>query len=453
MDAQTSTSLSTMLRDARIAKELELTDISEITHVRKEYLQALEEGRYGDLPEDIYARNFLRLYAQAVGLDDAKLLERFSRERRAALGISTVSEAVSNGVRDVSPKRRNSAAVWLPALVLLGALGGIGYFYFRNSSPLQPATVSAATGETETTVTGAAEASATSAAPSEPGPGEPASTEPGPSEPGPSEPAPNASPTDTLNTETSAPTEPTTSPETAPAASAETQPSSTSSEATPVTSAIPEGATTTPTDLANSVRFSLVTNPPGAEATLDNYPFPTRTPFFNAPVTPRPARVLRITLEGYQPYEELLDIEADVSKAINLVPVGATEAAVLGGTPATEATTPAQGEATGQGQLSISIEAETWLEVYQSTVRGEGERLVYTTVPAGQTYTFNLPVYVHVGNASGVRLTQDGQDIGLLGSSGEVTGRAFGQPLPATPEPAPTPTEPTPTDPATEGPQ
>jgi cytoskeleton protein RodZ len=431
-----TTSLSNTLREARVAKGLELTDIAEITHVRKEYLQALEEGRYGDLPEDIYARNFLRLYAQAVGLDDAKLLERFSRERRAALGIHTVSDAVSNGYRDVTPKRRNPAAVWLPALLLVGALGGVVYFvfntYFKNGlNPLQAGTATPSTNDIENnTVTGGTEAA----------------TESTLTEAATPETTPTTEVTDAA-TDTNTSTDTTTTNTTAPDATTEGP-----TPASPA-STVPEGATTTPADIEGSVRFSLVTNPPGAEATLDNYPFPARTPFFNAPVTPREARVLRITLEGYQPYEEVVDIEADISKAITLVPVGATEAAVLGETPTAETTTPAQGQATGQGQLGITIEAETWLEIYQSTVRGEGERLVYTTVPAGQTYTFNLPVYVHVGNASGVRLSQDGQDIGLLGSSGEVTGRAFGQPLPPAPEPAPTPAEPTPTDPATEGPQ
>jgi cytoskeletal protein RodZ len=445
MDA--STSLNTMLRDARVAKGLELNDIAEITHVRKEYLQALEEGRYGDLPEDIYARNFLRLYAQAVGLDDAKLLERFSRERRAALGISTVSEAVSNGVRDVSPKRRNPAAVWLPILILVGAAGGIGYFYFRNTTSQPPATVGASVTGEETTITGAAETTTTDAATTP----DAIATDPLTETTDTSPATTGAEVTTGAETTAATPTDggTTTTPETT------ENPASENATAT-ATPTIPEGATTTPADLENSVRFSLVTNPPGAEATLDNYPFPTRTPFFNAPVTPRQARVLRITLEGYQPHEELLDIEEETSKAVNLIPVGATEAAVLG-----EAATPeqptatTQGQATGQGQIGITIEAETWLEIYQSTVRGEGERLVYTTVQPGQTYSFNLPVYVHVGNGAGVRLSQDGQDAGLMGSSGEVTGRAFGQPLPPAPEPAPasTPAEPTPTDPATEGPQ
>jgi cytoskeleton protein RodZ len=407
-------SLSDTLRDARVAKGLELNDIAEITHVRREYLEALEEGRYGDLPEDIYARNFLRLYAQAVGLDDVKLLERFSRERRAALGISTVSDAVptvSNSYREVTPNRRNPAVVWLPALLFLVALGGLGYFVFnRYFSP-----TTATSGESQVTAGNSASQEAT-----------------------------------TLTDETDAETASGAASENTSAQSETTDTVEAITPTTTATGAATPTATTTPTDLANSVRFSLVTTPPGAEATLDNYPFPARTPFFDAPVTPRNARVLRITLEGYQPYEELIDITADMDKAITLIPEGASPAA----TPdATSTATTAQGQATGQGQLGITIEAQTWLEVYQSTVRGEGERLVYTTVSPGQTFTFNLPVYVHVGNAAGVRLTQDGQDIGLMGSSGEVTGRAFGQPLPSTPAPSPVSTEAQPTDPATEGPQ
>jgi cytoskeleton protein RodZ len=394
-------SLSDMLRDARVAKGLELNDIAEITHIRKEYLQALEEGRYGDLPEDIYAKNFLRLYAQTVGLDDAKLLERFSRERRAALGISTVPDAVptvSNGYKEVTPKRRNPAAIWLPALVLVAALGGLGYFVFnRYFSP-----TTATSGESQVTAGNSASQEATA-----------------------------------LTDEADA--------ETASGVSSE----NTSAPSTETTAVNEATGTTTPTDLANSIKFSLVTTPPGAEATLDNYPFPGRTPFFDAPVTPRNARVLRITLEGYQPYEELLDITADTDIAVTLSPEGASPAATPS---ATSTATTAQGQATGQGQLGITIEAQTWLEVYQSTVRGEGERLVYTTVSPGQTFTFNLPVYVHVGNAAGVRLTQDGQDAGLMGSSGEVTGRAFGQPLPPAPAPTPAPTPET-TEPAAEGPQ
>ena len=74
-------SLGDVLREARESKDLSLNDVADITHIRKEYLRALDEGRYDDLPEEVYTRNFIKLYAGAVGLDDTRLLERYSRER------------------------------------------------------------------------------------------------------------------------------------------------------------------------------------------------------------------------------------------------------------------------------------------------------------------------------------------------------------------------------------
>ncbi|MGL4610579.1 MAG: helix-turn-helix domain-containing protein [Trueperaceae bacterium] len=447
----TTDTLGAMLREARVAKGLELNDIAEITHVRKEYLQALEDARYGDLPEDIYARNFLRLYAQAVGLDDAKLLERFSRERRVALGIGTMSEVTENGYRDVAASRRVAP---LPLAVLLLALVGISFFVFNRLAQPNNATNAdvAVGGETQETSSEVENATSTSENTN-------TATEPGTIETG------------TTTTGTTTASEPATTPETSAEAVATpetatsemttpetTMPETTMPETTPDTSEVvatgqvPAGDVTAVGEGANTVPFTLVTDPPGAEVTLDNYPFPFRTPFFNAPVTPREARVLRITLEGYEPYEELLDITGETSKAVTLVSLNA-EATPPQATTETEASQ-SPVATTAQGQIGVRVEAATWLEVYQSTVRGEGERLVYATVNPGQTFSFNLPVFIHVGNASGVRLSQEGQDLGLMGNGGEVKSRSFGQPLPVTPAPIPVP-EPTPapTDPVTEGPQ
>ena len=83
-------SLGGRLKLARETAGLGLSDLAQQTHVRRAYLEALEEGRYQELPEDVYSRNFVRLYAQTVGLDAAPLLELYQRERRNALGTTTL---------------------------------------------------------------------------------------------------------------------------------------------------------------------------------------------------------------------------------------------------------------------------------------------------------------------------------------------------------------------------
>src|SRR5690606_14501899 len=90
---------------------LSLTDVAELTHVRQEYLKALEEGRYGDLPEDVYARNFVRLFAQAVGVDTERALSAYQSERRQAGGLSTLEmrlEQERKGEKPPPRKRRRS---------------------------------------------------------------------------------------------------------------------------------------------------------------------------------------------------------------------------------------------------------------------------------------------------------------------------------------------------------
>jgi cytoskeleton protein RodZ len=57
------------LREARTRSGLELDDVAAATRIRKKYLAALEDERLGALPEDVYARAFLRTYADFLGLD------------------------------------------------------------------------------------------------------------------------------------------------------------------------------------------------------------------------------------------------------------------------------------------------------------------------------------------------------------------------------------------------
>ena len=101
-----SGALGAGLKNARVARGMELADIAELTHVRKEYLRALEEGRYGDLPEDVYTRNFVKLFAQAVGLDPENAMAAYQSERKQAGGLSTLEMRLE---KERKGSRRRSA--------------------------------------------------------------------------------------------------------------------------------------------------------------------------------------------------------------------------------------------------------------------------------------------------------------------------------------------------------
>ena len=74
--------LSRILREGRQASKLTLEKLEKLTLVPKKYLLALEEGRYWDLPGDIYGRQFLKAYVKVLGINYDLVIERFDREFR-----------------------------------------------------------------------------------------------------------------------------------------------------------------------------------------------------------------------------------------------------------------------------------------------------------------------------------------------------------------------------------
>ncbi|RMH03605.1 MAG: helix-turn-helix domain-containing protein, partial [Nitrospirae bacterium] len=77
------TSLGEYLKEAREAQQLSLTHMASTTRIQETYLKALEEERFDQLPEQVFAKGFVRTYAQALGLDEEEALRRFAEASRA----------------------------------------------------------------------------------------------------------------------------------------------------------------------------------------------------------------------------------------------------------------------------------------------------------------------------------------------------------------------------------
>ncbi|MBU0646392.1 helix-turn-helix domain-containing protein [Patescibacteria group bacterium] len=58
--------LLAMRREAKLT----LREAAQLTKIRKSYIKAFEENAYGDLPETLYARNFLKAYVHLLGGDE-----------------------------------------------------------------------------------------------------------------------------------------------------------------------------------------------------------------------------------------------------------------------------------------------------------------------------------------------------------------------------------------------
>jgi cytoskeletal protein RodZ len=73
-------SVGSELRTAREKRSITLRQIADATRISHTSLQALEEGKYKDLPGGVYNRAFIRAYCEFLGLDSREVLARYELE-------------------------------------------------------------------------------------------------------------------------------------------------------------------------------------------------------------------------------------------------------------------------------------------------------------------------------------------------------------------------------------
>ncbi|MPY72386.1 MAG: helix-turn-helix domain-containing protein, partial [Alphaproteobacteria bacterium] len=111
------------LREMRVTHGRELADVADHLRIRKVYLQAIEEGRFDDLPGPTYAAGFVRAYADYLGLDVPEVVRRY---KLATQGISTQSQLVPPS--PVAEGRLPTGSVLLVGAILAAVVYG-GWFY------------------------------------------------------------------------------------------------------------------------------------------------------------------------------------------------------------------------------------------------------------------------------------------------------------------------------------
>lgn len=70
-------SIGETLREARMRRRLDITDVETGTKIRAKYLRALENEDFGMLPGSTFVKSFLRTYAEFLGLDPHVLVEEY----------------------------------------------------------------------------------------------------------------------------------------------------------------------------------------------------------------------------------------------------------------------------------------------------------------------------------------------------------------------------------------
>ena len=104
-----------LLQSARIKHGLSVDDVSRITHIRKPYIEALENNEYNLLPSSVYARGFIKNYAENLNLSSDTLLAVFRRD---------FTENPQGQIIPRSMVETVSTQPWWYSRIILAAAGG-----------------------------------------------------------------------------------------------------------------------------------------------------------------------------------------------------------------------------------------------------------------------------------------------------------------------------------------
>jgi transcriptional regulator with XRE-family HTH domain len=128
--------IGSALREARERQGLQRADVERETRIRQRYLGALEEERFELIPAQAYAKGFLRLYADFLGLDGQRFVDEFNRR---------FPEPELPALGSLAPARtgRRRAPLLALAVVAVSAAALLGVLAWRlgtgHSSPASPA--------------------------------------------------------------------------------------------------------------------------------------------------------------------------------------------------------------------------------------------------------------------------------------------------------------------------
>ena len=77
-DVHSEMTVGEILRNARTTgrRKREIPTISKQLCIREEFLQALEDGNYNVIPENVYILGFARNYAMELGLDPDEIVNK-----------------------------------------------------------------------------------------------------------------------------------------------------------------------------------------------------------------------------------------------------------------------------------------------------------------------------------------------------------------------------------------
>jgi cytoskeletal protein RodZ len=111
--------LGSFLKQQRERRGMSVAELSRVTRIPLNSLEAIECDRFDELPGEVFVRGFLKAYAQAVSLVPADVLARYTSSRRVAYVTPLPVQTPLQAAREGQGRRFGVAIAFVLLLILL----------------------------------------------------------------------------------------------------------------------------------------------------------------------------------------------------------------------------------------------------------------------------------------------------------------------------------------------
>jgi cytoskeleton protein RodZ len=123
-------------RQVRETKGLTLDAVASKTCIHPDFLRALEDNNYAKLPDQVFAKGFVRAYARSLGLDENDAMRRFLES--AAPFYEKQGEREQLRQKQVEDERRRKTSRHVAAATAVVALLALVLLLTREQSAVSP---------------------------------------------------------------------------------------------------------------------------------------------------------------------------------------------------------------------------------------------------------------------------------------------------------------------------
>lgn len=136
-------SIGEFFRQVRETKGLTVDEVASKTRIRSDFVKALEDGNFAKLPDQVFARGFVRSYARSLGLDEEDAIHRFVQSAGAFYEKQDERERLR--IRQAEEERKRQAnrkavavAIGIAVVTLIFLLSREQSSVLRRADPDRP---------------------------------------------------------------------------------------------------------------------------------------------------------------------------------------------------------------------------------------------------------------------------------------------------------------------------